>query len=221
MTMTDRIKLVVSPTEDEWNTCGFRGVTTILKATEPPEKKEALNNWRARTSNHAEILRNAIKRGRRFDTAVGRYVEFGTSKDFDVWKRVENTNLAFKLLRYWDKIDNFFQGYEVSNYQTRFISYGLGIRGIIDMTGKLGVTPLMIDMKTARKKRTRYTIYENPIQVCVYAVCFGYDHAQLVYMNDDLSMQRFTFRPDEVMQHMNTFMLRKQQYDFLKAAGKL
>jgi genome maintenance exonuclease 1 len=58
-------------------------VTTILSATEPKEKKEALQNWRKRVGveNAQKITTEAANRGTRMHTYLEHYVKNGEMKD--------------------------------------------------------------------------------------------------------------------------------------------
>jgi hypothetical protein len=141
-------------------------VTTILDRTAPPEKKQALQNWRNRVgvSKAQEITTEAANRGTRMHTYLENYVKTGEIKD-------KGTNpfgwashaMAEVVIENGLKNVDEFWGVEVP-------LYFLGIyAGTTDCCGMHNNQQSILDFKQTNKPKKIEWIEDYFLQLCAYA----------------------------------------------------
>lgn len=141
-------------------------VTTILSATEPKEKREALQNWRIRVgpAKAQEISNSAASRGTRMHTYLEHYVKTGEIKD-------KGTNpfgwashaMADVVIKQGLKNVTEFWGVEIPLYFPKLYA------GTTDGAGMHLNEECILDYKQTNKPKKREWIDDYFIQLCAYA----------------------------------------------------
>lgn len=148
-------------------------VTTILSATQPPEKKEALQQWRNRVG-HAkaqEITTTAASRGTRMHKWLENYVlnseiaEPGSNpfskQSHAMAKQVIEQGLAH-VNEYW--------GVETPLYYSGLYA------GTTDCVGVWKNKPAILDFKQSNKPKKKEWIEDYFLQLCAYASAHDHMH---------------------------------------------
>lgn len=176
-------------------------VTTILDKTKPPEKVEALNQWRRRVGieKAQQITTEAANRGTRMHTYLEQYVRDGAIKE-----RGSNPYswpshaMAKVVVEHGLKNVNEFWGIEVPLYFPGVYA------GTTDGAGVHLNQEAILDYKQTNKPKKREWIDDYFIQLCAYAEAHNELHGTkiskgviLMCVKPDLNEQMETIKPPE------------------------
>lgn len=174
-------------------------VTTILNATRPPERREALANWRQRVGVEAatQITTTASRRGT------------GTHKQIQRYLQGENPTCPEAVRPYWDSVQPVLQELdEVRLVEGTVFHYDLGYAGKVDCVASYRGTPCICEWKTADRPRQELkNLYDHPLQVVAYcgAANWLYEdyqldlhHALLVVALPDQPAEIFWIGPEMI-----------------------
>lgn len=193
-------------------------VTTILSATEPAEKKEALANWRTYVGSTKadEITKEACDIGTLMHEnlecrLLGKEDHFGSMP-----MRVLARNMADVIqANAWPNVNEIW-GQEVQLYYE-----GLWA-GTTDIVGMYNGVPTIMDYKNSRRVKTREDVDGYFMQGCAYALAhnqmFGTDiQAVAVFMcvrKDPKNLQylEFNIEGDEFTKYRDLWVQRVAQY---------
>jgi genome maintenance exonuclease 1 len=142
-------------------------VTTILDRTKPPEKVQALNEWRKRVGAERaqQITTEAANRGTRMHTYLEHYVKEGELKDRGTnpfgWAShaMAQTVIEQGIV---DRVNEFW-GYEVPLYFPGVYA------GTTDAAGMHLNDQSILDYKQTNKPKRREWIEDYFLQLCAYA----------------------------------------------------
>ena len=184
-------------------------VTTILAATQPQEKREALERWKQRVGvkEATRTKDQAASRG----TTMHKYLE-GWLEDKPHVDLTDTGQLAEKMayqiydqgLR--DKLSEIY-GSEVTLYYPGLYA------GATDVVGIYNGCPSIIDFKQSNKPKRKEWIHDYGLQLAAYAMAHNYVYGTKITQGvnlictKDLMYQYFIFEGEE---------FRKLQYEWLK-----
>lgn len=184
-------------------------VTTILAATQPQEKREALERWKARVGveEATRTKDQAASRG----TTMHKYLE-GWLENKPHIDLTDTGQLAEKMayqiydqgLR--DKLSEIY-GSEVTLYYPGLYA------GATDVVGIYNGCPSIIDFKQSNKPKRKEWIHDYGLQLAAYAMAHNYVYGTKITQGvnlictKDLMYQYFIFEGEE---------FRKLQYEWLK-----
>lgn len=152
-------------------------VTTILEATKPEEKKQALNEWRKRvgTEKAQQITTEAASRGTKMHSYLEWFIRDGILKD-----RPANPYHAVS----WSMADSVikqglvncteFWGIEVPLYFPKIYA------GTTDCVGSHNGKPCIIDFKQTNKPKKREWIEDYFLQLCAYSEAHNEVHGTTI-----------------------------------------
>ena len=164
-------------------------VTTILSATEPPEKKQALNEWRKRvgTEKAQSITTAAANRGTRMHSYLEKYVKEGNigkcgSNPFAKQSYV----MAEKIVENGLSQCQEFWGTEVSLFFPKIYA------GTTDCVGVHDGKECIIDFKQTNKEKRREWIDDYFLQLLFY----GTAHNELYNTNIKRGVIMMCIKPE-------------------------
>jgi len=141
-------------------------VTTILSATEPPEKKKALQEWRNRVGHQRaqEITTEAAGRGTRMHKWLENYVKDGIIGEpgSNPYSKQSHT-MAKTIIEQGLKNCSEFWGTEVSLYFPEIYA------GTTDLVGMHAGDEAILDFKQTNKPKKREWIEDYFLQLAAYA----------------------------------------------------
>jgi hypothetical protein len=141
-------------------------VTTVLSATEPPEKKKALQEWRNRVGHKRaqEITTEAASRGTRMHKWLENYVKDGNTGEpgSNPYSKQSHT-MAQTIIEQGLKNCSEFWGTEVSLYFPEIYA------GTTDLVGVHANDEAILDFKQTNKPKKREWIEDYFIQLAAYA----------------------------------------------------
>jgi hypothetical protein len=148
-------------------------VTTILDRTAPPEKKEALANWRKRVGEQKaqEITTEAANRGTRMHAYLESYVLNGDMKSLptNTFAHPAWFMAAEVILKGLTHVDEFW-GVEVPVYYSGLYA------GTTDCIGLWKGKPAIMDFKQTNKPKKREYIGDYFLQLAAYAAAHNDMH---------------------------------------------
>jgi genome maintenance exonuclease 1 len=155
----------------------YPSITTILGATEPPEKKASLQRWQESlgVSKAAAVTKAAADRGTNVHLLCERYLQ-GEAVDAPInGQPVPYADMAsFNALKLKLKSVNEVWGQEVALY-----SSVLELAGRCDLIGVYKGRPAIIDFKTSTRVKQHKDIEAYKLQLCFYGTAhnemFGTD----------------------------------------------
>jgi len=184
-------------------------VTTILAATQPPEKKASLDAWRARVgeAQAKEITESAANRGTAMHTIIEKFLFGQGYLDLtDVGRNAQTMaeqiiekGLKNRLAEFW--------GLEVTLYYPGLYAGATDVVGIYD-----GVESI-VDFKQSNKPKRREWIEDYKLQLAAYALAhnevYGTNIQKGVNLicTKDNYFQEFVFEGEE---------FRKAKFEWLK-----
>jgi genome maintenance exonuclease 1 len=189
-------------------------ITTILRATEPEEKKRKLAAWRERVGEEAaeEALQAGIARGNLIHQACEDYFNYGMYIDQPGSKRLE---------AFFDRLQWRYTELNLENvgygYHGKTDWFGL----IADPDGSGEMRRCVIDWKGTKKDPKKAILDDGPLQVAAYCKADGIecDLGALVYINPETwDFTPYWFKGQEIERNFKKFLIRKQQYHELKEA---
>ncbi|WP_414570172.1 exonuclease [Nostoc sp. CCY 9925] len=136
-------------------------VTTVLKATQPPESLAALSYWRNKVGNTEanRIAANSRRRGNALHQLIKEYLEGYSPKP-------DNSLIQ----PYWDSVQSVLNQLSdvqlveqvVPNYQELYA-------GKVDLVARYQGVPHLIEWTTAEQPKLRFDkLYDKPLQVAAY-----------------------------------------------------
>lgn len=184
-------------------------VTTILAATQPPEKKASLDAWRARVgeAQAKEITESAANRGTAMHTIIEKFLFGQGYLDLtDVGRNAQTMaeqiiekGLKNRLAEFW--------GLEVTLYYPGLYAGATDVVGIYDGAESI------VDFKQSNKPKRREWIEDYKLQLAAYALAhnevYGTNIQKGVNLisTKDNYFQEFVFEGEE---------FRKAKFDWLK-----
>jgi len=191
-------------------------VTTILDKTKPPEKVEALNQWRRRVGAEKaqQITTEAANRGTRMHTYLEHYVKQGELKDRGSnpfsWPSHAMANVVvFEGLA--NNVNEFW-GVEVPVYYSGLYA------GTTDCIGLWKGKPAILDFKQTNKPKKREWIDDYFIQLAAYANAHNNTHGTdietgvILMCSADNQYQEFVIESDEFAVWTQKWFDRVEQY---------
>ena len=184
-------------------------VTTILAATQPPEKKASLDAWRARVgeAQAKEITESAANRGTAMHTIIEKFLFGQGYLDLtDVGRNAQTMaeqiiekGLKNRLAEFW--------GLEVTLYYPGLYAGATDVVGIYDGAESI------VDFKQSNKPKRREWIEDYKLQLAAYALAHNEVYGtniqkgiNLICTKDNY-FQEFVFEGEE---------FRKAKFEWLK-----
>jgi genome maintenance exonuclease 1 len=190
-------------------------VTTILKATEPPEKQEGLNRWRRTVGNKEaqKITATASGRGTRMHTWLEKYVKTGSiDPPGSHPMSIQSNSMATVIIENGLKKCNEFWGCEINLY------YPSVYAGTTDLIGVYNGKPAIMDFKQTNKPKKREWIEDYFLQLVAYSNAHNvlYDtniECGVIFMcSQDNKYQEFVIEGDEFQHWSHKWIDRLSQY---------
>ncbi len=190
-------------------------VTTVLSATTPIEKKQALQEWRNRVGHKKaqEITTEAAGRGTRMHKFLEDYIKTGKLNDPGSNPySVQSHKMADSIIRQGLVNCNEYWGTEVPLYFPSVYA------GTTDLCGIHSGSEAIMDHKQTNKPKKREWIEDYFIQLCAYAVAHNEVHGTkirkgVIFMCDPNSVyQEFILEGDEFDKYENIWFQRLEQF---------
>jgi len=188
-------------------------VTTILSATQPEEKRQALQRWKQRVGSvEADRIKNsAATRGTAMHTILERHIlEQGYADLTDTG--VEATRMAEtvieKGLSKWDT----FYGTEVTQYYPGLYAGQSDLVGVFQGSDAIG------DFKQANKPKHKDWIEDYLLQLSAYAMAHDQvygtkiDKGVIMMCTPDCYYQEFIIEGSELKKHKHNWLRRVDEY---------
>ena len=189
-------------------------VTTILSATQPPEKAKALAEWRLRVGadEATRIVDNSATRG----TAMHRIIESYLTGQYhldltDVGRNAHNMAQTIIKNGLDNKITEYY-GIEATLYYPDLYA------GTTDLVAQHVGCDSIIDFKQTNKPKKREWIEDYFVQIAAYAMAHDYVYGTtikkcVVMMCDPNNLyQEFVIRDNEVKNYKHKFLRRLDEY---------
>ena len=189
-------------------------VTTILSATQPPEKAKALAEWRLRVGadEATRIVDNSATRG----TAMHRIIESYLTGQYhldltDVGRNAHNMAQTIIKNGLDNKITEYY-GIEATLYYPDLYA------GTTDLVAQHVGCDSIIDFKQTNKPKKREWIEDYFVQIAAYAMAHDYVYGTtikkcVVMMCDPNNLyQEFVIRDHEVKNYKHRFLRRLDEY---------
>ena len=189
-------------------------VTTILSATQPPEKAKALAEWRLRVGadEATRIVDNSATRG----TAMHRIIESYLTGQYhldltDVGRNAHNMAQTIIKNGLDNKITEYY-GIEATLYYPDLYA------GTTDLVAQHVGCDSIIDFKQTNKPKKREWIEDYFVQIAAYAMAHDYVYGTtikkcVVMMCDPNNLyQEFVIRDHEVKNYKHKFLRRLDEY---------
>lgn len=190
-------------------------VTTILSATTPIEKKQALQEWRNRVGHKKaqEITTEAAGRGTRMHKFLEDYIKTGTlSESGSNPYSIQSHRMADSIIRQGLVNCNEFWGTEVPLYFPSVYA------GTTDLCGIHAGAEAIMDHKQTNKPKKREWIEDYFIQLTAYAVAHNEVHNTkirkgVIFMCDPNAVyQEFILEGAEFDKYENIWFKRLEQF---------
>ena len=189
-------------------------VTTILSATQDPEKKESLARWRAKigAKNAEKITREATNRGSAFHDILEKYLLGKLNLDLlgdNTRERIMADQIIENGLR--NKLDEIW-GCEATLY------YPGKYAGAADCVGIYEKRETIIDFKQSNKPKKDEWIEDYYLQCAAYALAhdtvYGSKISQAVILlcTKDNIFQRFIIDGERLRDFQNKFLKKVEQF---------
>ena len=189
-------------------------VTTILSATQPPEKAKALAEWRLRVGadEATRIVDSSATRG----TAMHRIIESYLTGQYhldltDVGRNAHNMAQTIIKNGLDNKITEYY-GIEATLYYPDLYA------GTTDLVAQHVGCDSIIDFKQTNKPKKREWIEDYFVQIAAYAMAHDYVYGTtikkcVVMMCDPNNLyQEFVIRDHEVKNYKHKFLRRLDEY---------
>jgi genome maintenance exonuclease 1 len=190
-------------------------VTTILTATTPIEKKEALIQWRKRIGNDKanDILKESSGRGTRMHKWLENYIKTGaTGEPGSNPYSLQSHQMAHSIISQGLVKCNEFWGTEVSLYYPKIYA------GTTDLVGLHEGSEAIMDHKQTNKPKKREWIDDYFIQLAAYAAAHDELYGTkirkgVVFMcSQDNQYQEFIVEGSEFDKYSDLWFKRVEQY---------
>jgi ATP-dependent exoDNAse (exonuclease V) beta subunit len=189
-------------------------VTTILAATQPPEKKASLDAWRARVgeAQAKEITESAANRGTAMHTIIEKFLlgqgyldltEVGQNAQ-NMAQQIIEKGLKNRLQEFW--------GLEVTLYYPGLYA------GATDVVGVYDGSESIVDFKQSNKPKKREWIEDYKLQLAAYALAHNEVYGTNVMKGVNLIctkdnyFQEFIFEGEEFKRAKYEWLRRVDQY---------
>ena len=186
-------------------------VTTILSATQPPEKQESLDKWRERVGydEAARITAQAARRGTEMHYVLEQYL-----KGHGYLNLSTNGNLARMMAHtIIENLEKFTEvwGTEVTLHYKDLYAGSTDVVGVYD--NKLSI----IDFKQSNKPKREEWIEDYYYQIAAYSKAYSENFEQIkqgviLICTKDLVFQKFTMNEDMLETYQKKWMLKVQEY---------
>lgn len=191
-------------------------VTTILDATKPQEKREALQRWRKSVgeAKAQQITTEAASRGTRMHKWLENYVRDGSigmpgtnpfsQQSHGMANTIIFEGLGKRATEYW--------GVEVPLYCSGLYA------GTTDCIAVWDGKPAILDFKQTNKPKKREWIEDYFLQLAAYALAHNETHGTdieqgvILMCSADFQYQEFTVEGDEFKEWTEKWLTRVQQY---------
>jgi len=189
-------------------------VTTILAATQPPEKKASLDAWRARVgeAQAKEITESAANRGTAMHTIIEKFLlgqgyldltEVGQHAQ-NMAQQIIEKGLKNRLQEFW--------GLEVTLYYPGLYAGATDVVGIYDGSESI------VDFKQSNKPKKREWIEDYKLQLAAYALAHNEVYGTNVMKGVNLIctkdnyFQEFIFEGEEFKRAKYEWLRRVDEY---------
>ena len=189
-------------------------VTTILAATQPPEKKASLDAWRARVgeAQAKEITESAANRGTAMHTIIEKFLlgqgyldltEVGQHAQ-NMAQQIIEKGLKNRLQEFW--------GLEVTLYYPGLYA------GATDVVGVYDGSESIVDFKQSNKPKRKEWIEDYKLQLAAYALAHNEVYGTNVMKGVNLIctkdnyFQEFIFEGEEFKQAKYEWLRRLDAY---------
>lgn len=190
-------------------------VTTILSATTPEDKKQALQNWRNRVGHKKaqEVTTEAANRGTRMHKFLEDYVKTGilTESGSNPYSKQSHT-MANSIIQHGLVKCTEYWGTEVPLYFPKIYA------GTTDLVGIHDGSPAIMDFKQSNKLKKKEWIDDYFIQLAAYANAHNEVHGTnirkgVIFMcTQDNVYQEFIVEGTEFDNWTNEWFKRVEQY---------
>lgn len=189
-------------------------VTTILSATQPEEKRKALEAWRKRigADEAARIVDNSATRGTAMHTILEYYISGQHYLDLtDVGKNAHNMAQTIFHKGIKDKVSEYY-GLEVT------VHYPNLYAGQTDFVAIHDGKPTIIDFKQSNRPKKREWIEDYCIQLGAYTMAHNYvyntgiDKSIIMMCTPDNYYQEFVIQGKELQNYQHQFLRRLDDY---------
>jgi hypothetical protein len=190
-------------------------VTTILDATAPAEKKQALHEWRKRVgqTKAKEITTEAAGRGTRMHKFIEDYILTGMLNDpgSNPYSKQANA-MAESIIKQGLVNCNEFWGTEIAVYYPKIYA------GTTDLAGIHGGSEAIMDHKQTNKPKKREWIDDYFIQLTAYAAAHDEVHGTkirkgVIFMCDPTcAYQEFIIEGAEFQKYSDLWFRRVEEY---------
>ena len=190
-------------------------VTTILSATTPKEKQEALQNWRNRVGHKQAqaITTEAANRGTRMHKFIEDYIKNGVISDSGTNPySIQSHRMAQSIISQGLVNCTEFWGTEVPLYFPKIYA------GTTDLVGVHGGSESIMDHKQSNKLKKREWIDDYFIQLAAYATAHNEVHGTnirkgVIFMcTADNIYQEFILEGTEFDKYQDIWFQRLDQY---------
>lgn len=188
-------------------------VTTILEATKPEERKQALNEWKKKVGHERaqQISTEAANRGTRMHTYLEHYVKNGEIKErgSNPYSWASHAMADVVIREGLQKVDEFW-GVEIPLYFPEIYA------GTTDCVGVHQGHEAILDFKQTNKPKKREWIEDYFLQLAAYAEAHNELHGTgikkgvvLMCVKPELDNQNYIIRPPEYQE----FLLEGEEFE--------
>lgn len=188
-------------------------VTTILKATESPEKQESLQRWREKmgVENAARIVDESAARGTAMHLILEKYIEKQGYLDLtQVGQQAHN--MAIRVIEQGLCNVSEYYGLEATLYYPGLYA------GATDLIGVHKGQDAIIDFKQTNKPKKREWIEDYCMQLAAYAMAHNYVYRTeitkgvVMMCSKDNYYQEFIIEGEEFKKYKHQWLERVDQY---------
>ena len=188
-------------------------VTTILKATESPEKQESLQRWRERTGieNAARIVDESAARGTAMHLILEKYIEKQGYLDLtQVGQQAHN--MAIRVIEQGLCNISEYYGLEATLYYPGLYA------GATDLVAVHKGQDAIVDFKQTNKPKKREWIEDYCLQLAAYAMAHNYVYKTsitkgvVMMCSKDNYYQEFVIEGEEFKKYKHQWLERVDQY---------
>jgi len=188
-------------------------VTTILSATQSPEKKASLAEWKARMGDKAAdaVRDTAAERGTAMHTYLEHYLDGTGYKDLTTLGKQAET-MANKIIETGLGDLEELWGLETTLYYPDLYA------GATDVVGVYGGQPAIIDFKQSNKPKRREWIQDYFEQLGAYTMAHNQVYGTkiqsgvILMCTKDFLFQKFEVSGREFVRHQHAFLRKVDQY---------
>ena len=188
-------------------------VTTILAATQSPEKQASLAAWRERVGNEeaTRIVDDAATRGSSMHKILEEYIQGQGYLDLTP-AGLNAHNMAIKIIENGLSSVTEYYGLEATLYYPSLYA------GATDMIGVHKGQDAIIDFKTTNKVKKKEWIQDYCLQLAGYAMAHNFIYKTsitkgvIMMCSKDLYYQEFVIEGLELQKYKHEFLRRVDQY---------